>query len=184
MLLAMANGTGELTGSTLRSPRGAPARAGFVACMASAAPSYPADDGRMEVARDLGAIRAWRLGPEAVEERCREPDPDGIEARRKALQAWLDKNSALIKSVDERAAEVVPLAYPVAANVDAVMVVRAQVKSMLLEEITTGKTPDQLTAICKAEANPASPRWNSNGIPHVPQSLAALYDWQAGRGLK
>ena len=90
--------------------------------------SRAADGGKQQVARDLGAILAWRLGPEAVEERCRVEDPEGIEARKKSLQAWLDKNAALIKSVDERAAEVVPLAYPVRANVDAVTLVRAQAR--------------------------------------------------------
>jgi hypothetical protein len=140
--------------------------------------SRAADGGKQQVARDLGAILAWRLGPEAVEERCRVEDPEGSETRRKSLQAWLDKNAALIKSVDERVAEVVPLAYPVRANVDAVQAVRTQVKTILLEELTAGKTPEQLQAICKAEANPASPRWNSNGMPHVAQSLAGLYDWK------
>jgi len=31
---------------------------------------------------------------------------------------------------------------------------------------------------CEVAATPANPLWTSNGIPQVPQSLAALYDWQ------
>jgi hypothetical protein len=146
--------------------------------------SRSADGGRQQVARDLGAILAWRLGPEAVEERCRIEDPEGAEARGKFLQAWLAKNAALIKSVDDRAAEVAPLALRVPANVDAAQRVRSQVKTILLEELAAGKTEEQLKAICKAEANPASPRWNSNGLPHVAQSLAALYDWKTAHGAK
>ena len=149
--------------------------------LGASALSPAADGGKQQVARDIGAILAWRLGPEAVEERCRAEDPEGTEVRRKSLQAWLDKNSALIKAVDTRTAEVVPLAYPVPPNVDGAKLVSAQVKKILLEELTAGKTPEQLQAICKAEANPASPRWNSNGIPHVQQSLAALYDWQTAQ---
>jgi hypothetical protein len=144
--------------------------------------SRGADGGRQQVARDLGAILAWRLGPEAVEERCRLEDPEGADARHKFLQAWLARNAALIKSVDDRAAEVAPLALPVPANVDAVQLVRTQVKAILLEELTAGKTPEQMKAICKTEGNPASPRWNSNGLPHVAQSLAALYDWKTAHG--
>ena len=146
--------------------------------------SRGADGGKQQVARDLGAILAWRLGPEAVEERCRLEDPEGAEARGQFLQAWLAKNAALIKSVDDRAAEVAPLALPVPANVDAVQLVRTQVKTILLEELTAGKTPEQLKAICKAESNSASPRWNSNGMPHVSQSLAALYDWKTAESAK
>jgi hypothetical protein len=160
---------------------GAPASLLLIATFFVPEYSRAADGGKQQVARDLGAILAWRLGPEAVEERCRVEDPEGSETRRKSLLAWLDKNAALIKSVDERVAEVVPLAYPVRANVDAVQAVRTQVKTILLEELTAGKTPEQLKAICKAEANPASPRWNSNGMPHVAQSLAGLYDWKTSQ---
>ncbi len=146
--------------------------------------SLAADGEKQQVARDLGAILAWRLGPEVVEERCQSEDPEGIEARRKSLQAWLARNAALIESVDQRAAEVVPLAYRAPANVDAMTRVRAQVKAILLDELTAGKSPQQVQAICKAEANPASPRWTSNGMPHVAQSLAALYDWKTSQGAR
>ena len=153
-------------------------------CLLVSAHSRGGDADAKEVGRELGSALAWRLGPEAVEEACRTVDPDGAEARRKALKAWLEKNAALIKQVDTRVAEVVPLAYPSPANVDAVQAVRAQVKQILLEPMFSGRTPEETTAICKAESDPANSRWTSNGLPHVQAALAALYDWKIQRTAK
>jgi hypothetical protein len=136
------------------------------------------DASRQVVGRELGSALGWRLGPEAVEEACRPVDPDGVGARQKSLKAWLEKNAALINEVDARVAEVVPLAFPSPKNVDAVTAVRAQVRKIVLEPLFAGRTAEQTAAICKAEADPANPRWKSNGMPEVRQALAALYDWQ------
>ncbi|MEO8017146.1 MAG: hypothetical protein ABI769_04985 [Pseudomonadota bacterium] len=144
-----------------------------------------ADDAEeQDVVREIGAALAWRLGPEAVADRCQSSDPEGIDVRRNALKAWLEKYAALIKAVDESVAEVVPLIYKPPANVDAVQAVRAQVKAILLEPIFDGKGAAESTAICKAEADPASPRWNNPGMPNVQQSLAALYDWKTRQTAK
>ena len=143
-----------------------------------------ADADQQTMMQDLGAVLAWRLGPEAIEERCQAVDPDGVAARKKALQDWLGKNADLVKQVDARVAEVVPLAYPPKNGVDNTSRVRARIKAILLEEIFSGKSAEEAATICKAEANPASPRWNSNGMPQVPASLAALYDWQTARSAK
>ena len=131
-----------------------------------------------EAGRELGAILAWRLGPGAVEERCRTADPDGAQVRKVALNGWLKKNEGLIKEVDARVAEIVPLIQRPSGNVDPVAVVREQVKAMFLESVFAEKTPEEASALCKAEADPASARWNNNGLPQVQQSLAALYDWR------
>ena len=136
-----------------------------------------------EAARDMGAILAWRLGPETVEERCRSVDPGGNESRKRALQGWLGKNANLIKTVDERVAEVAPMVVPPSKKADAVGAVRGQVKAILIEAIFSGR-PDEVAAFCKGEANPASPRWTSNGMPQVQNSLAALYDWKVRQGGK
>lgn len=133
---------------------------------------------REEVGRELGAVLAWRLMPEIVESTCREVDPAGAQARRQALQTWLDKNAALIESVDERVAEVAPLALQPKEGVDAVWVIRRQVGAIVKDSLFAGKKPDEIAAICKTEADPASPRWNNNGMPQIPNSLAALYDWK------
>jgi hypothetical protein len=156
----------------------------FAACLLVPALSLADDADKQEVARELGSALAWRLGPEAVEEACRTVDPGGAEARKTSLQTWLDKNASLIKEVDARVAEVVPLAYPAPASVDAVKAVRAQVKAILLEPMFSGRTPEETAAICKAEADPANPRWKSNGMPEVKQALAALYDWKMQRTAK
>jgi hypothetical protein len=155
-----------------------------VGCLLAPVPSLADDADKQEVGRELGSALAWRLGPEAVEEACRSVDPAGAEARKKALKTWLEKNAALIKEVDARVAEVVPLAYPSPANVDAVQAVRGQVKEILLEPMFSGRTPQETAAICKAEADPANPRWKSNGSPEVRQALAALYDWKIQRTSK
>jgi hypothetical protein len=146
--------------------------------------SGAADPDKHAMARDLGAVLAWRLGPESVEERCESADPEGVAIRKKALKDWLEKNADLIRQVDARVAEVVPLAYPSASDVDNTSRVRAKIKAILLEEIFSGKTPEESAAICRAEANPASPRWNNSGMPQVSTSLAALYDWKASLGAK
>lgn len=141
-----------------------------------------ADPGEADPRREVGAVLAWRLGPEAVEERCRSEDPAGIPVREKALKAWLAKNADLIRQVDERVAEVVPLVDS-ASNRDGIVdMVRAQVKRMLLESIFAGRNTMELQTICHAETNPASPRWNNPGMPNVALSLAALYDWKVARG--
>ena len=146
--------------------------------------SRAADSDQQAMMQDLGAVLAWRLGPEAVEERCQAADPEGVAARKKALADWLDKNASLIGQVDARVSEVVPLAYPPKNGVDNTPRVRAKIKAILLEEIFSGKSAEEATAICKTEANPSSPRWNSNGMPQVPTSLAALFDWQTARSAK
>ena len=126
----------------------------------------------------------WRLSPEAVEERCRSVEPGGAAARKKLLQDWLTKNDALIKSVDSRVAEVVALLEPSAKPDELVASLQAQVSTLILEGTFAGKTDDESRAICKAEADPAAPRWKNSGMRNVQQSLAALYDWtvmQAGK---
>ena len=150
-----------------------------VACCAIAPPmALAADSPAQEVGREIGAILAWRIGPELVEERCRAADPGGIEARERALKTWRDKNAALIVTVDERLAEIIPLVYPSPDPAKAVAAVRAQVKEILLETISAEGDEAKLEAACKEDANPASTRWSSNGVSQVHNSLAALYDWK------
>ena len=59
--------------------------------------------------------------------------------------------------------------------------VRAQVYAMLLQEFSAGRSPEESRAICQLESDPARPRWTSNGMPQVQNSLAALYDWQVAQ---
>ena len=150
----------------------------LLACCAIASTVAVADSDVADVGRDVGAVLAWRLGPEFVEEKCRDIDPDGADARKSALASWLLRNAATIKTVDERVAEVVPLAFPSADPEKRIAAVREQVKRILLETISAEGDSEQLKAACKAEANPASPRWSMNGVPQVQNSLAALYDWK------
>ncbi len=148
-------------------------------------PSRAAGGDKQVVGREIGAVLGWRLGPEALEERCRVADPEGVEARQKLLQVWREKNARLIESVDTRIAEIVPLISPPSTSVDAsVQAVHAQVKQLILEPIFSGRSPEESTTICKTESNPTSARWTSNGLPHVQQSLAALYDWKTAREQK
>ena len=104
--------------------------------------------------------------------------------RDRALKSWLERNASLIKEVDTRVAEVVPLVAQASTEGEAVEAVRNQVRAMLEEMTFAGKSAEQSKAICQAEANPASPRWNNNGLPHVPGSLAALHDWKVRRDAK
>jgi len=154
----------------------------LVACLLAPVGLNAADATPQEAGREIGAILAWRLGPEAVEEHCRAADPDGAGMRKQALNAWFRKNEALIKEVDTRVAEIVPLLQRPSPGVDPVGAVRDQVKKMLIESAFEGKTPEETTTLCKAEAVPDAHRWNNNGMPHVQQSLAALNDWQVRRG--
>jgi hypothetical protein len=137
-----------------------------------------ADSAAQEVGREIGAMLAWRMGPEVVEERCRDIDPAGIDARQNALKVWLGKNAALIKTVDERVAEIAPLAFSSADPENVVAAVRAQVRKILLESTSAEGDAAKLKAACQEDANPASARWGSNGVAQVHNSLAALYDWQ------
>lgn len=147
-------------------------------CVIAPSISFATESDTQVVGRDIGAILAWRLRPEVVEEKCRDVDPAGVDARTKAVKKWLDANAALIAKVDERVAEIVPLAYPSPRPEETVAAVRAQVKALLLETISAEGDAERRKTVCKEDANPASPRWSSNGIPQVQNSLAALYDWK------
>lgn len=154
----------------------------LLACLLMPAASVAEDADQNEVGQEIGAVLAWRLGPEAVEEWCQQADPDGVAIRKEALQGWLKANDGRIAAVDSRVAEIVPLVFPQAPKADVVREVRAQVKALIYESIFEGKTPAEMTAICKADADPARPRWNDTGMPKLQLSLAALYDWQVARG--
>lgn len=153
-------------------------RALLACCAVAPLGALAADPGNAELGREMGAILAWRLGPEIVEEKCREADPAGIEAREQALKSWQNKNAALIKTVDERVAEVAPLAYPSPDPAKTVAAVRAKVRELMLETLSAPGDAAKLAAACKHDANPASARWSSNGVSQVHNSLAALYDWK------
>jgi hypothetical protein len=150
----------------------------LVCCLSISVASHAADANSRAAIQELGAVLAWRLGPEAIEGWCRKADPDGAEARKAALNAWREKNEARIKMVDARVAEVVPLLKLPLAEGDPVQAVRMQIEMMLLESTFASKSPEETKAFCQTEADPARPRWNDTGMPHIQQSLAALYDWQ------
>jgi hypothetical protein len=67
--------------------------------------------------------------------------------------------------------------YPTVKPDDAVKQVLGQVKGLLIDEIFANTSTDEARILCKAESDPAGTRWTSNGMPHVQQSLATLYDW-------
>lgn len=129
------------------------------------------------LARELGAVLAWRLGPAVVENKCRDFDPIGNAARAQALSTWQGKNAALISAVDARVSEVVAVVYPRMSPEDATRRVGGEVEQILLDALLANKSPDEIQALCAAEADATRPRWSSNGMPHVQESLAALYDW-------
>lgn len=135
------------------------------------------ESGGQHLARELGSVLAWRLGAATVEEKCRAFDPDGTAVRAQALKNWQHKNAALISTVDSRVAEVVAVVYPDMKIDDAVKQVSEQVKGILVDALLADKKPEEIQALCAAEANVTRPRWTSNGMPHVQESLAALYDW-------
>jgi hypothetical protein len=136
------------------------------------------------VLQEVGALLAWRLGPQAIEAWCRNADPEGAGIRKAALDSWQQRNAERIKSVDARVAEVVPMLKLPIPDGDPVQAVRIQVEMMFLESTFKDKSPEETRAICKAEADPAKPRWNNTGMPHIQQSLSALYDWQVAQGGK
>jgi hypothetical protein len=135
------------------------------------------ESNELDLARELGAVLAWRLGPGVVENRCRKFDSDGSTARALALKTWQDKNATLISAVDTRVAEVVAVVYPKLQIEDAVRQVSSQVEEILLDALLADKKADEIKTLCAAEADARRPRWTSNGMPHVQESLAALYDW-------
>jgi hypothetical protein len=83
----------------------------------------------------------------------------------------------LILLLDARVREVLAKAFPTATPDDSMTKVSSQIKGLLAEEIFANASPEEMKKICRAESDPAGSRWNSNGLPHVQGSLAALYDW-------
>jgi hypothetical protein len=156
-----------------------------LAMLGSLAPALSAaEDAAIDVGREIGALLAWRLGPEVVVEKCAEVEPGGTKARAAALKTWQERNTALIETVDTRIAEVVPLAYPAPPGADPVVIVRAQVKKLLLETVSADGDARQLVEACKRDADPRSRRWADAGKSQVHNSLAALYDWKVQREQK
>ncbi len=141
-----------------------------------AEPASPLD--RNEVARELGSLLAWRMGPESVEEWCRKVDPEGNAARAKAVKEWKTRNADLIKQVDERVAEVVPLVYEPPAGEEPVAAVHKQIKAIMHEDMVEKSSAEELRQNCQAEAKPDNPRWKHSSVREVQQALAALYDWK------
>jgi hypothetical protein len=138
----------------------------------------------VDVARDLGAVLGWRLGPGSVVTHCRALDPEGAAARDKLLSNWNAQNHDLIEAVDARIAEVLPLLdskkSPESLNVS----LRDHVSKLVVETTFSGKSGEEARAICQAEADPSRPRWRNTGMRGVQQSLAALYDWKIAHGPK
>jgi hypothetical protein len=153
----------------------------FAALASIAIAAHAQDPGAIDIGREIGAILAWRLGPEIVVEKCAEVDSGGVEARAAALRSWQAKNASLIATVDERIAEIVPLAYPAPPGADPVVIVRAQVKKILLETVSADSDGQQLAEACRRDADPKSKRWADAGKSQVHNSLAALYDWKVQR---
>ena len=154
----------------------------LIACALAPASAFSEEGGKNEVGQEIGAVLAWRLAPEAVEEWCQKPDPEGVSIRKQALKTWEAANKAHIEAVDARVAEVVPMVFPQAPQADVVREVRGQVKALIYESLFEGKTPEEMTALCKAEADPARPMWTDTGMPKLQLSLASLYDWQVAHG--
>ena len=94
------------------------------------------------------------------------------------------KNGTLIAEVDTRVEEVVPVLNPKVPAAESVKALHASVRALLLDAHFGELRDDQKVRYCQSTANPADKRWNDNGMPHVQQALAVLYDWkirQAGR---
>ena len=129
---------------------------------------------------DPGARRRAGVAPRSTSDRRVVPQGGSgwSRARKAALDAWHQKNDERIKAVDARVAEVVPLLKLPLADGDPLQAVHMQIEMMLLESTFASKSPEETKALCKAEADPARPRWNDTGMPHIQQSLAALYDWR------
>lgn len=155
----------------------------LLSCLLVSAVTQAADADKQNALQELGAVLAWRLGPQAIEGRCRTADPDGATARKAALDAWNQKNSERIKAVDARVAEVVPL-LKLPVEGDPVQAVHVQIEMMVLESAFARMSPEETRMYCKAEADPSRPRWNDTGMPKLQLSLAALYDWQQAQGRK
>jgi len=156
----------------------------LIACGLAPAAAIAEDENKNEVGQEIGAVLAWRLTPEAVEEWCQKPDPEGVAIRQRALKTWQQANAERIAAVDARVAEVVPIVFPQAPQADVVREVRGQVKALIYESLFEGKTPDEMAALCMAEADPARPMWTDTGMPKLQLSLASLYDWQVAHGKK
>ena len=80
-------------------------------------------------------------------------------------------------------AQVVPL-LKLPVEGDPIEAVHMQIEMMLLDSTFAKKSAEETRAFCKGEADAARPRWNDTGMPHIQQSLAALYDWQQVQGGK
>lgn len=152
--------------------------ASFIAPAGAQEAEPPPEPEQNEIARELASMLAWRLGPEAVEEWCGKADPEGHAALAKAVKDWLGRNADLIRQVDERVAEIVPLVYEPPPGAEAVPAIHKQIRSILHEALVEGKSAEELKANCQAESKPDNPRFANSGMRTVHQSLAVLYDWK------
>ena len=136
------------------------------------------------IAKDLGAVLGWRLGPQALVAHCRGLDADGAVARDKLLADWNSQNDELIKAVDGRVAEIAPLLDSKKSPDALIATLHDHVSKLVVESTFAAKPEEEARAICKAETDPSRPRWKNSGMRNVQQSLAALYDWKVAHSSK
>jgi len=142
------------------------------------------DDGTSGVIKDLGAALGRRLGPEAIVEHCRSIDVNGVAARDKLLANWRELNDDLIRAVDSRVAEVVPLLDPKTPADALIASLHEQVGKLLVESTFEGKSDEEARAICKSEADASAPRWKIDDEKRLQQSLARLHQWKVAHSQK
>jgi hypothetical protein len=53
----------------------------LIACALAPVSAVGEDENKNEVGQEIGAVLAWRLAPETVEEWCQKPDPEGVAIR-------------------------------------------------------------------------------------------------------
>jgi len=93
-------------------------------------------------------------------------------------------NDDLIRAVDSRVAEVVPLLDPKTPADALIASLHEQVGKLLVESTFEGKSDEEARAICKSEADASAPRWKIDDEKRLQQSLARLHQWKVAHSQK
>lgn len=124
---------------------------------------------------NLGVVESWRAAPEAIGRWCEKLDPDGVEGRRAAHQAWIEQHNEVIREINSTFNTIVPIISPSRnPQINPVEAVRAHITTELLKIRFIGKSNDDAKAICKDYV----PEQSSTAIERVKKALVELKKWQ------
>lgn len=118
----------------------------LAACVVSAA---HATDEKDRAYAYISGLMAWKQAPNVLMQQCEKAHPEGISARQQFTDAWVARNSELLKKIDHHARLVLPQLFPdlAAHGADPVAYFDGKAQLELTQDLAYAK-PDELLPLC------------------------------------